>query len=197
MELNSGHLKVDIMRSTIIPTYNEAISFEDYATLMHDWTKWANQHGCKLSTGENIPITFWFVMVGGTRQLHQSILSNKRANSGSVTANIAKVVYYLSVLSDDQFLAEIHKHVGYFEAKVNDENKLNIERQRLTHQLSHQAAKIAYDAGGFVKMSDIAKKLDITESRAKTVINNVLKFAQYDAILDASKTKLKVKGIRS
>lgn len=93
----------------------------EYKEQVDSWHKFAERNQLSLSNGKPIPLRFYSYLTGCGRRTHEQMYHAKYHTKGNVWPNkpipdaISLGVYHLSLLTDDQLLADIKLNLVQYE----------------------------------------------------------------------------------
>lgn len=93
------------------------MNFEEYKQQIDMWQDNAFALGITLSNGKPLPMTFWKVMLGIKRKVHQDMYNGKHKTiTATVSPFIVRTIEVINLLPDPIFIEEVKRCVPLFEA---------------------------------------------------------------------------------
>lgn len=175
------------------PELGVDIPFSQFARIVDCLTVYVNEQGVKLSSNRPIPTSFWMVLFGLDRALHQKYYRGVDTRSGGIIAPaVAKSIYWISLLSSSKLISEVKRHIPIYETMLQQEVERNNQRQKEYVQMAPVAAKAIHDYGGFVTAEVLGTLIDFPPRRLNGLLKKVASLQKYDAEVQKKPYAVKV-----
>jgi predicted nucleotidyltransferase len=154
--------------------FDSEIDFALYAQTVNEWTDLVSSQGTMMTNGSPFSHNVFSVMFGIARQKHQQYMKGVDSRAGGViNPSVKKVIYFLQMLPESQFVQETKLHIPLFEQLARQEYLANTDRQRETAALLKEAKMLVEKNPKKLKPDALANALGIKPARAKTIISKL------------------------